>query len=359
MRMKALLPAWMLWIRKRFPVSAEVERQLLSISPRQMDRRLAAKKNQKRRRIYGRTKPGYLLKHHIPIQTDSWDVTTPGFTEIDLVSHSGNSAEGEFAHSLNITDIQTTWTESRAVLGKEQTAVQQALDEIAGMLPFRLLGLDSDNGSEFINWHLKAWCERQHIQLMRGRPYKKDDNAHIEQKNWTHVRKLLGWERYDTQNAVAAMNDFYRRELRLWLNLYLPSVKLMKKVRVGSKLRRVYDAPKTPFERVVASQQGDAKQLSILKELQRSLDPIQLAKVIDRKLQRIYELANRRQRPKTPERSKIRQAQSGRRKGCGKAQKRTFPLRLGISHKPRDSHFPTATTTSVLRLHFKWRDMDS
>jgi len=287
MRMKALLPAWMLWIRKRFPVSAEVERQLLSISPRQMDRRLAAKKNQKRRRIYGRTKPGYLLKHHIPIQTDSWDVTTPGFTEIDLVSHSGNSAEGEFAHSLNITDIQTTWTESRAVLGKEQTAVQQALDEIAGMLPFRLLGLDSDNGSEFINWHLKAWCERQHIQLMRGRPYKKDDNAHIEQKNWTHVRKLLGWERYDTQNAVAAMNDLYRRELRLWLNLYLPSVKLVKKVRAGSKLRRVYDAPKTPFERVVATQQGDAKQLSILKEVQRSLDPIQLAKVIDRKLKRI------------------------------------------------------------------------
>jgi hypothetical protein len=119
--------------------------------------------------------------------------------------------------------------------------VQQALDEIAGMLPFALLGLDSDNGSEFINWHLQAWCKRKHIQLTRGRPYKKDDNAHIEQKNWTHVRKLLGWERYDTQNAIAAMNDLYRHELRLWLNLYLPSVKLVKKVRIGSKLRRVYD----------------------------------------------------------------------------------------------------------------------
>jgi len=158
-RLKALLPAWMPWIRKRFKLSPEIEKQLLAISPRQMDRRLAAKKTQQRRRIYGRTKPGYLLKHHIPVKTDNWDVTSPGFTEVDLVSHSGNSAEGEFAHSLNITDIQTTWTETRALLGKGQTAVQQALDEIEGMLPFRLLGLDSDNGSEFINWHLQAWCE--------------------------------------------------------------------------------------------------------------------------------------------------------------------------------------------------------
>jgi len=188
-----------------FQVKPSDRETMLSISPRQMDRRLAAKKNQKRRRIYGRTKPGYLLKHHIPVKTDSWDVKSPGFTEVDLVSHSGNSGEGEFGYSLNITDIQTTWTETRALLGKGQTAVQQALDEIEGMLPFRLLGLDSDNGSEFINWHLQAWCERKQIQLTRGRPYKKDDNAHIEQKNWTHVRKLLGWERYDTQNAVEAM----------------------------------------------------------------------------------------------------------------------------------------------------------
>jgi hypothetical protein len=182
-------------------------------------------------------------------------------------------------------------------------------------------GLDSDNGSEFINWHLQAWCERKQIQLTRGRPYKKDDNAHIEQKNWTHVRKLLGWERYDTQNAVDAMNDLYRRELRLWLNLYLPSVKLVKKVRVGSKVRRVYDGPKTPLERVVASKQGDAAQLSILKELQRTLDPFQLAKVIDRKLERIYRLANRRLSPKAQEQvesSQAKQVRRGRRKGCGK-----------------------------------------
>ena len=118
-RLKALLPAWMPWIRKRFRVRPEIAKQLVQISARQMDRRLAAQKTQRRRRIYGRTKPGYLLKHHIPVKNDSWDVTSPGFTEIDLVSHSGDSAAGEFAHTLNVTDIHTAWTESRAVLGRK------------------------------------------------------------------------------------------------------------------------------------------------------------------------------------------------------------------------------------------------
>ena len=117
--------------------------------------------------------------------------------------------------------------------------MKEALNEVERALPFRLLGVDSDNGSEFINWHLKAWCEQKQIQLTRGRPYKKNDNAHVEQKNWTHVRKLLGWERYDSERVVEAMNDLYRHERRLWMNLFLPSVKLVRKTRVGSKLRRV------------------------------------------------------------------------------------------------------------------------
>jgi transposase InsO family protein len=130
------------------------------------------------------------------------------------------------------------------------------------MVPFRLQGLDSDNGSEFINWHLKRWCEAKKIQLTRGRPYKKDDNAHIEQKNWTHVRKLLGWDRYDSMAVVEAINDLYGQELRLWLNLYLPSVKLVKKMRVGSKLRRVYDAAQAPLQRVLASGQAEATRVA-------------------------------------------------------------------------------------------------
>jgi len=357
-RLKALLPIWMPWVGKRFRVSREIKRQLLSISPRQMDRRLQAKKTQRKRRIYGRTKPGLLLKHHIPVKTDSWDVKTAGFTEVDLVSHSGNSGEGEFAHSLNVTDIHTTWTESRAVLGRGQAAVERALNEVQKALPFRLLGLDSDNGSEFINWHLKAWCERQGIQLTRGRPYKKDDNAHVEQKNWTHVRKLLGWDRYDSAEAVQALNDLYRHELRLWLNLYLPSVKLVKKVRVGSKLRRVYDAPQTSLQRVASSGQANPTHVAELKSLMKFLNPFALGKIIDQKLEHIYELANRRLSPKAPkDLPPPKQKQSSRRNGCGKDARFAsleIPSGFPLSHS-RDGGGPSVTLQmarqSKLRLH--------
>jgi len=358
-RLKALLPIWMPWVRKRFRMSPAVEQQLRSISPRQIDRRLRAHKSRLQRRIYGRTKPGTLLKHHIPIKTDSWGVQVPGFTEVDLVSHSGNCAEGEFAHSLNVTDIHTTWTESRAVLGRGQAAVLQGFEEVERALPFGLRGIDSDNGSEFINWHLEAWCTKRKIQFTRGRPYKKDDNAHVEQKNWTHVRKLLGWDRYDSREAVEAINDLYRHELRLWLNLYLPSVKLVKKVRVGSKLRRVYEAPQTPFQRVLASRQGDPAQLATLRKVLQSLDPFQLAQAINRKLERIYQLANRRQSPKT---------ERGGKKGCGKAApwkspKTDFSTPLGnpaipagfpLSHSHDDGQSSVTfqmSRRSPLRLH--------
>jgi hypothetical protein len=236
-----------------------------------------------------------------------------GFTEVDLVSHSGNSASGEFARTLNVTDIHATWTEFGAVLGRGEEAVQRALNEIAGVLPFRLLGVDSDNGSEFIDWHLQHWCEQKEIQLTRGRPYKKDDNAPIEQKNWTHVRKLLGWERYDTHETVEAINDLYRKELRLRLNLFLP-VKLFKKVGVGSKVRRVYDGPRTPCERVRACPQADREQVAWLEELRKRLDPFALARTIERKLERIYRLANRRLSSREVQESAV----SRRGKGCGK-----------------------------------------
>jgi len=357
-RLKALLPAWLPWIRTRFRLRAEVEQQLLRISPRQMDRRLQAQKTQKRRRLYGRTKPGYLLKHHIPVKTDRWDVQAPGFTEVDLVSHSGNSASGEFAHTLNVTDIHTTWTESRAVLGRGEVGVQRALHEIAGRLPFPLRGVDSDNGSEFINWHLKKWCEQEEIQLTRGRPYKKDDNAHVEQKNWTHVRKLLGWERYDTPEAVEAINDLYGHELRLWLNLFLPSVKLLRKVRVGSKVRRVYEGPRTPFERVRAGVAANREQVARLEELRKRLDPFRLGRVIERKLERIYRLANRRRSPPAQPPQKDAALRTRRGKGCGKDARSAsleIATRFPLSHshgddRPSSVTFPMSRRRS-LRLH--------
>lgn len=297
-RLKALLPDWLPWIRRRFRLSPDQERALLRISARTLDSRLRPYKRRLARRLYGRTKPGALLKHHIPIKTDHWDVKTPGFTEIDSVSHSGNSYSGLFAHSLNQTDILTTWTETRAALGLAHKEVFDALDEMEKAFPFKILGIDSDNGSEFINTPLYKRCRKRRIQFTRGRPYKKDDNAHIEQKNGTHVRKIMGWNRYDTQAAVHAMNDLYKNELRLFQNLFIPSMKLKDKKRIGSKLIRRYDRPQTPFQRLLASGRGDPRKIAALKRLKETWDPFDLSKIIDRKLRHIWTLANNVQSPK-------------------------------------------------------------
>jgi hypothetical protein len=296
-RLKALLPLWLPWAIKHLTLSAQVQKQLLTISPATIDRRLGVKKRQLKKRLYGRTKPGTLLKHHIPIKTDSWNVHSPGFTEIDLVSHSGNSASGDFLHSLNVADIHSTWVETRAVMGKSQIGVLDAMKDIQQALPFKLLGIDSDNGSEFINYHLKTFCDQNQIQFTRGRPYKKDDNAHIEQKNWTHVRKIFGYERYDSQPALEAMNDLYQNELRILQNLFLPSMKLLEKTRIGSKLKRRYDQPHTPLDRLLHCPKADPLKIQKLKSLRDTTDPFALAKNIEQKLERIYLMANHRISP--------------------------------------------------------------
>jgi hypothetical protein len=296
-RLKALLPLWLPWAIKRLAISAETQKQLMSISAATIDRRLKPKKRQLKKRLYGRTKPGTLLKHHIPIKTDSWSVTTPGFTEIDLVSHSGDSASGEFIHSLNVTDIHSTWVETRAVMGKSEVGVLNAMQDIQQALPFKLLGIDSDNGSEFINYHLKTFCDQNTIQFTRGRPYKKDDNAHIEQKNWTHVRKIFGYERYDSRQTLEIINDLYRNELRILQNLFLPSLKLLEKTRIGSKLKRRYDKPQTPLERLLNCPQANPAKIQQLKNLRDGTDPFALAKCLEQKLERIYQMANHRLSP--------------------------------------------------------------
>jgi hypothetical protein len=293
LRLKALLPQWLPWARRRLAVTPTTEAKVRAISARQIDRLLAPDKRTIRRRLYGRTKPGTLLKHHIAVKTDHWDVTEPGFTEIDLVSHSGDRADGEFLHTLNLTDIQTTWVEHGAVLGKSQVQVQARLDALRAALPFALRGIDSDNGSEFINAHLVRYCRVHQIQFTRGRPYKKNDNAHIEQKNWTHVRKLMGYVRYDSAAALEAMNAVYAN-LRLLQNLFLPSVKLQRKDRIGARLRRHYDAPQTPFDRVRVCPQADAVKVAALARERDRLDPFALAARIDDQLAHVYALANHR-----------------------------------------------------------------
>jgi hypothetical protein len=300
-RLKALLPAWLPWAKRRWRLSEEITTKLIAISPRQIDRCLRPFKSELRKRQYGRTKPGTLLKHHIPLKVDRWNVAVPGFTEIDLVAHSGDRADGEFIHSLNVTDIYTTWVETQAVLGKSQHHVQEALEQLRQALPFRLRGIDSDNGTEFINHHLRGYCARHDIQFTRGRPYKKDDNAHIEQKNWTHVRKLLGYVRYDSTAALRAINALYE-DLRLLQNLFLPSVKLLEKRRVGARVRRRYDAPRTPLERVADCSEADPQKLRVLLRLRDELDPFVLANRIDQALAQLYRLANQRVTPAAPTR---------------------------------------------------------
>lgn len=297
-RLKALLPLWLVWIRMRFALTPDQERQLLVISARQIDRRLQPHKRELKRRLYGRTKPGTLLKHQVPIRTEHWDVTEPGYVEIDLVSHSGSRTEGAFIYSLNLTDLFTGWTETRAVMGKGQRGVVAALDEMVAALPFTLKAIDSDNGSEFLNAHLVRYCQQRHLQFTRSRPYKKDDNAHIEQKNWTHVRKLIGYDRFDSPRALAAMNDLYACQWRLMMNLFQPSVKLVRKVRKGSRLTRQYDAPQTPLDRLPHAQCGDLQKLAALVKQRQVTDPFALAATIERKIEKIWELANLKQGPR-------------------------------------------------------------
>ena len=292
-RLKATLPLWLGWIRQEWALSREEERQLLAMSAATIDRRLAAYKLKASRRIFGKTKPGRWLSRTIPIQTESWDVPEPGWVEIDTVSHSGPFAEGLFAYSVNETDLSSGWVECRAVLGKGSAEVKAAIAEMRENMPFELKGLDSDNGEEFINWHLDNYCRSTGVKRFRSRPYKKNDQAHIEQKNWTHVRKLIGYDRYDTQEAVNALNDLYRNEWRLFCNLFLPSVKLAKKIRVGAKIKRIYGAAKTPLDRLLESGKGDREKLEALRQLRERSNPFRLSEAVNRKLAVIWGLASK------------------------------------------------------------------
>ena len=295
-RLKEALPYWLPKARERFKMTGAMEDELLSISARQIENRLRGKKRAIRKRIYGATRPGGLLKSMIPIRTSNWDIRLPGYLELDTVAHCGKSLSGDFIWTLDATDIQTGWTERVAVVGKGRAGILDGVFDIKNALPFRLRGIDSDNGEEFINYALLDFCtkSRPRIEFTRGRPGKKNDNPHVEQKNWTHVRQIFGWDRYERPEALNAMNDLYGHELRLFQNLFQPSFKLREKRRIGSKLVRKYDKPKTPLCRVLESGKYHRARMKDLKELAASLDPFELSEAIDRKLGQIFKMASQR-----------------------------------------------------------------
>jgi len=235
---------------RELTVPPAVQERLRRISAPTIDRRLAIFKRTTRGKIHGTTKPGSLLKKQIPIALSRWDERRPGYTELDLVAHCGNSAFGDFVSTLNITDLATGWTEEEAVVGRAQHRIIAGLQHIERRLPFPVKGLNPDNGSEFINWQLFTYCLRRKIEFTRSRPNRKNDNAHIEQKNWTHVRKIVGYNRVETEEEANLLNRLYRGPIRLYMNFFQPIMKLVKKKRMGGQLKRQYDVPQTPYQRV-------------------------------------------------------------------------------------------------------------
>lgn len=230
-----------------------VRERLLAMSAATIDRRLRPFRVQLRPHGLSSTKPGTLLKQQIPVQTYTpWEEQRPGFVEIDLVAHCGTSTAGHYLNTLTVTDVATCWTECVGVWGKGQAAVFAGLELVRERLPFPLLGIDSDNGSEFLNAQLVRYCQGEHITFTRSRPYWKNDQAHVEQKNWSVVRRLLGYGRYESEEALKQLNVVYEL-LRIWINHWQPAMKLIGKEREGAKVTKRYDVAQTPFRRVLAA----------------------------------------------------------------------------------------------------------
>lgn len=220
------------------------------------------------------------MKHQIPVRTFAlWDEKRPGFCEMDLVAHEGGNPSGDFCQTLNITDIHTGWTDIQAVQNRAQKWVFAALKQIRERLPFPLLGIDSDNGGEFINHQLFKYCQTEKITFTRSRPSKKNDNCYVEQKNWTIVRKAVGYCRYETEEELLLLNQLYA-VLRLYTNFFQPVTKLIFKERIKSKVKKQYDTPKTPFLRVIDSPSVDKTIKQSLHNLYDELNPAALKRQI-------------------------------------------------------------------------------
>jgi hypothetical protein len=274
-------------------IADSVKKQLQLITAKTLDRRLKKERViRKLHRSRGTTRHGSLLKSSIPIRITNWDTQQVGFMEMDTVAHNGGNPSGECIYSLDMTEIYSGWSEQIAIMGKGEVGMIAAVDKIKNVLPFKLLGMDSDSGSEFVNWHMVGYCEKHRLFFTRSRPHMKNDNAYVEQKNNTHIRKWLGYDRYDTQKQLLAINDLYQNELRLFNNFFRPVMKILSKEKVNNSVcRKIYDVAQAPYQRLMDSKQISKEKKQEMQNLYLSLNPVELKKEIDRKLKYIQKLS--------------------------------------------------------------------
>ena len=271
-------------------LSEETKELLLKISSASIDRCLRPIRLQTRHGL-STTKPGSLLKNLIPVRTfTEWDEEQPGFLEIDLVAHCGNTTEGQFLCTLTCTDLCTGWTEVTGLLHRSQETVSEALRRMRQRLPFPLLGIDSDNGGEFINDLLYRYCLDEQITFTRSRPYQKNDQAHVEQKNWSVVRHTVGYDRWETEQELALLESIYD-DLRLYINFFQPSLKLIAKERIGNKTIKRYDTAKTPYQRVLERQDISLAAKARLAHIYVQLNPAELRRRIDQKIAQLWKIS--------------------------------------------------------------------
>jgi len=294
-RFKPFLPE-LVGILKRedeLSVTDEVEDELQRMSASTIDRVLRRWRTSPRRHGLSTTKPSTVLKNAIPLKTfGEWHEAKPGFIEVDLVAHCGDSTEGFYLTTLSAVDVATGWYEPTAVWGKYQEHVRGALHDIRRRLPMPLKGVHSDNGSEFINQELYGYCRREGIEFSRSRSYKKNDSCHVEQKNWQVVRRIVGYDRYSSKKAMQALDIVYT-VARLYINFFQPVMKLIGKTRNGAKVHKVFDTARTPYQRLLESGVSTEEEKQALTSIYGALNPVKLLKQIERETKHLWTLAEK------------------------------------------------------------------
>lgn len=286
-KLKAAIPIWL----KFFDFSTHHEELLLKIGSSSIDRVL---KPYRESRGLSATRPS-LFRHRVPIELVSGYVTEPGHMEADTVAHCGNNLYGDFINTLTITDLATGWTENRSLWGKTGAAVVAAMRDIEGTLPFFMKGFSSDNGSEFLNQEMESYLLKRdrRVHWTRRRPYKKNDAAHVEQKNWTHVRELFGYDRFDNIHLRLQMDLIYKEYWNVLQNFFIPVFKLQSKSRTGGKVKKIYDNPRTPYQRLLAGGYLGNDQIVSLKNRMENVNPITLKKEMEIRLKEFWETAEK------------------------------------------------------------------